>query len=102
MICICLISNLQCGCLSLQCKLPFLFVFSSVSSFHLYHLFIIYVSRGSVPSPRSKHVAAIYDDRLLLVFGGASKSKYLNDLYALDFEAVRCFPLKYFSICWPA
>ena len=45
--------------------------------------------RGSVPSPRSKHVAAIYDDRLLLVFGGASKSKFLNDLYALDFESVR-------------
>eukprot|EP00250_Pteridium_aquilinum_P012890 c21008_g1_i1 orf=658-2391(-) len=52
------------------------------------------LAMGSVPSPRSKHVAAIYDDRLLLVFGGASKSKYLNDLYALDFEAMEWSRLK--------
>lgn len=52
------------------------------------------LAMGSVPSPRSKHVAAIYDDRLLLVFGGSSKSKYLNDLYALDFDAMEWARLK--------
>ncbi|MCO5548403.1 hypothetical protein L7F22_001860 [Adiantum nelumboides] len=52
------------------------------------------LAMGSVPCPRSKHVAAIYDDRLLLVFSGVSKSKYLNDLYALDFEAMEWSRLK--------
>lgn len=33
----------------------------------------------------------MYDDRYLLIFGGASKSKPLNDLFALDFETVRWF-----------
>ncbi|GJN05056.1 hypothetical protein PR202_ga22655 [Eleusine coracana subsp. coracana] len=42
--------------------------------------------KGSGPSPRSNHVAALYDDRILLVFGGQSKSKTLNDIHALDFE----------------
>ncbi|KAL8142814.1 hypothetical protein V2J09_015846 [Rumex salicifolius] len=41
---------------------------------------------GARPSPRSNHVAAFYDDRTLFVFGGSSKSKTLNDFYALDFE----------------
>jgi len=44
--------------------------------------------RGAGPSPRSNHVAALYDDRILLIFGGHSKSKTLNDLYSLDFETV--------------
>jgi hypothetical protein len=44
--------------------------------------------RGSGPSPRTRHVATMYDDRYLLVFGGASKSKPLSDLFALDFETV--------------
>lgn len=44
--------------------------------------------RGSGPSPRTKHCATMYDDRYLLVFGGASKSKPLSDLFALDFETV--------------
>lgn len=43
---------------------------------------------GPGPSPRSNHVATLYDDRLLLVFGGASKSRTLNDLYSLDFETM--------------
>ncbi|CAA6654234.1 unnamed protein product [Spirodela intermedia] len=43
---------------------------------------------GAGPSPRSNHVAALYDDRILLVFGGQSKSKILNDLYSLDFETM--------------
>jgi hypothetical protein len=33
-------------------------------------------------------VAALYDDKTLFIFGGASKSKTLNDLYSLDFETV--------------
>ncbi|KAG8093155.1 hypothetical protein GUJ93_ZPchr0012g18874 [Zizania palustris] len=44
--------------------------------------------KGSGPSPRSNHVAALYDDRILLVFGGHSKSKTLNDLFSLDFETM--------------
>ncbi|XP_057957930.1 acyl-CoA-binding domain-containing protein 6 isoform X2 [Malania oleifera] len=43
---------------------------------------------GPGPSPRSNHVAALYDDRILLIFGGTSKSKTLNDLYSLDFETM--------------
>ncbi|KAL3812849.1 hypothetical protein ACJIZ3_014117 [Penstemon smallii] len=43
---------------------------------------------GPRPSPRSNHVATLYDDKMLLVFGGASKSRTLNDLYSLDFEAM--------------
>ncbi|XP_062174960.1 acyl-CoA-binding domain-containing protein 6 isoform X2 [Alnus glutinosa] len=43
---------------------------------------------GTGPSPRSNHVAALYDDRTLFIFGGASKSKTLNDLYSLDFETM--------------
>lgn len=43
---------------------------------------------GPGPSARCNHVAALYDDKLLLVFGGTSKSKSLNDLYSLDFETM--------------
>nr|XP_029116745.1 acyl-CoA-binding domain-containing protein 6 isoform X2 [Elaeis guineensis] len=43
---------------------------------------------GTGPSPRSNHVAALYDDRILFVFGGQSKSRILNDLYSLDFETM--------------
>ncbi|KAI3868818.1 hypothetical protein MKW92_013524 [Papaver armeniacum] len=43
---------------------------------------------GSKPSPRSNHVAALYDDRILFIFGGSSKSRTLNDLYSLDFETM--------------
>ncbi|KAH9575737.1 hypothetical protein CY35_01G126600 [Sphagnum magellanicum] len=49
---------------------------------------------GTGPSPRSKHVAAMYDDRFLLIFGGVSKSKPLNDIYALDFETMEWSRLK--------
>ncbi|KAF7048861.1 hypothetical protein CFC21_057522 [Triticum aestivum] len=44
--------------------------------------------KGAGPSPRSNHVAALYDDRILLIFGGESKSKTLNDVHALDFETM--------------
>lgn len=43
---------------------------------------------GPRPSPRSNHVAALYDEKILLVFGGVSKSHTLNDLYSLDFETM--------------
>ncbi|KAF7837858.1 acyl-CoA-binding domain-containing protein 4 [Senna tora] len=43
---------------------------------------------GPGPSPRSNHVAALYDDKILFIFGGASKSRTLNDLYSLDFETM--------------
>uniref|UniRef100_A0A6M2ENN7 Acyl-CoA-binding domain-containing protein n=1 Tax=Populus davidiana TaxID=266767 RepID=A0A6M2ENN7_9ROSI len=43
---------------------------------------------GTGPSPRSNHVAALYDDKNLLIFGGTSKSRTLNDLYSLDFETM--------------
>ncbi|KAG1326293.1 putative acyl-CoA-binding domain-containing protein 6 [Cocos nucifera] len=46
------------------------------------------INRGTGPSPRSNHVAALYDDRILFVFGGQSKSRILNDLYSLDFETM--------------
>ncbi|TVU49949.1 hypothetical protein EJB05_01296 [Eragrostis curvula] len=44
--------------------------------------------KGAGPSPRSNHVATLYDDRFLLIFGGHSKSKTLNDMYSLDFETM--------------
>lgn len=44
--------------------------------------------KGAGPSPRSNHVAALYDDRILLIFGGQTKSKTLNDVHALDFETM--------------
>jgi len=49
---------------------------------------------GAGPSPRSKHVAAIYNDRFLLIFGGASKRKALNDLFSLDFETMEWSKMK--------
>eukprot|EP00249_Psilotum_nudum_P002665 c15789_g2_i1 orf=215-2338(-) len=49
---------------------------------------------GSVPCPRSKHVAAMHGNQFLLVFGGASKSRALNDLYALDFETMEWSQIK--------
>lgn len=55
--------------------------------------------RGQAPSPRSNHVATLYDDKLLLVFGGTSKSRTLNDLYSLDFETVRMFGNWNFETC---
>jgi len=44
--------------------------------------------RGAAPCPRFNHVAALYDGKILFIFGGASKSRTLNDLYSLDFETV--------------
>lgn len=43
---------------------------------------------GPGPSARSNHVATLYDDKTLLIFGGTSKSRTLNDLYSLDFETM--------------
>lgn len=47
-----------------------------------------FMCRGPRPCSRSNHIAALYNDKMLFVFGGASKSSTLNDLYSLDFEAV--------------
>ncbi|THU62686.1 hypothetical protein C4D60_Mb01t07720 [Musa balbisiana] len=44
--------------------------------------------KGTGPSARSNHVAALHEDKLLFVFGGQSKSRILNDLYSLDFETM--------------
>ncbi|WOL03325.1 acyl-CoA-binding domain-containing protein 4 [Canna indica] len=44
--------------------------------------------KGTGPSARSNHVASLYKDKLLFVFGGQSKSRILNDLYSLDFETM--------------
>ncbi|KAI6693093.1 hypothetical protein NL676_020803 [Syzygium grande] len=43
---------------------------------------------GSGPSQRSNHVATLYEDKNLFIFGGSSKSRALNDLYSLDFETM--------------
>ncbi|KAK4405600.1 Monothiol glutaredoxin-S4 [Sesamum angolense] len=43
---------------------------------------------GPRPSARSNHIAALYNDKMLFIFGGSSKSRTLNDLYSLDFEAM--------------
>ncbi|XP_021290692.1 tip elongation aberrant protein 1 isoform X1 [Herrania umbratica] len=43
---------------------------------------------GTRPSPRANHVATLYDDKTLFIFGGVSKSRALNDLYSLDFETM--------------
>ncbi|KAK7245696.1 hypothetical protein RIF29_40545 [Crotalaria pallida] len=43
---------------------------------------------GTAPCARFNHVAALYDGKILFIFGGASKSKTLNDLYSLDFETM--------------
>lgn len=52
----------------------------------------IFIYRGAGPSARSNHVAALYEDKLLFVYGGQSKSKILSDFYSLDFETV-CQPI---------
>ncbi|URE04498.1 kelch repeat protein [Musa troglodytarum] len=44
--------------------------------------------KGTGPSARSNHVAALYEDKLLFIFGGQSKSRILNDLHSLDFETM--------------
>lgn len=62
-----------------------------------YHIFVVVPShelssstcdRGTGPCARANHVAALYDDKTLLIFGGSSKSKTLDDLYSLDFDSV--------------
>ncbi|THU67812.1 hypothetical protein C4D60_Mb05t28620 [Musa balbisiana] len=66
-------------------KLNDLFMFDLKS---LTWLPLHYNCRGTGPSARSNHVAALYEDKLLFIFGGHSKSKILNDLHSLDFETM--------------
>ncbi|CAI0626908.1 unnamed protein product [Linum tenue] len=51
-------------------------------------LWVPFCSTGARPSARSNHVAALCDRKTLLIFGGASKSRTLNDLYSLDFGSM--------------
>jgi hypothetical protein len=41
---------------------------------------------GSIPSPRSSHVAVLVDD-VMYVFGGWSGKTFLDDLYALQLSS---------------
>ncbi|XP_010524754.1 PREDICTED: acyl-CoA-binding domain-containing protein 4 [Tarenaya hassleriana] len=43
---------------------------------------------GTRPCARSNHVATLFDDKILFVFGGSAKNRTLNDLYSLDFETM--------------
>ncbi|KAL2609445.1 hypothetical protein R1flu_028018 [Riccia fluitans] len=49
---------------------------------------------GNGPSPRTRHIAEMYDDRFLLIFGGATRSRISNDIFALDFETMEWLRLK--------
>ncbi|CAM6085031.1 unnamed protein product [Calypogeia fissa] len=49
---------------------------------------------GKGPSPRARHVAEMYDDRFLVVFGGETRSKISSDIYALDFDNMEWSKLK--------
>ncbi|BBN19454.1 hypothetical protein MPTK1_8g10800 [Marchantia polymorpha subsp. ruderalis] len=49
---------------------------------------------GNGPSPRTKHIAEMYDDRFLLIFGGVTRSKISNDIFALDFDTMEWSRLK--------
>ncbi|XP_020220693.1 acyl-CoA-binding domain-containing protein 6 isoform X1 [Cajanus cajan] len=49
---------------------------------------------GAAPCPRFNHVAALYDGKILFIFGGASKSRTLNDLYSLDFGTMEWSRIK--------
>ncbi|CAH1450859.1 unnamed protein product [Lactuca virosa] len=53
---------------------------------------------ATTPTSGYSHVAALYDDKLLLVFGRTSKSKSLNDLYSLDFETVMWSRIKWYIV----
>ncbi|KAF9596135.1 hypothetical protein IFM89_007188 [Coptis chinensis] len=55
---------------------------------------------GTRPSPRSNHVAALHDDRILYIFGGTSKSRTLNDLYSLDFETYFEVIFSFLQMIW--
>lgn len=59
-----------------------------------------YLCRGTRPSPRSNHVATLYDDKTLFIFGGASKSRTLNDMYSLDFETVCKSFYSFLAMCY--
>ena len=75
-------------------SLPFSFTLLEMLDVFFFLHFLIYV-RGTGPSARSNHVAALYDDKTLLIFGGTSKSRTLNDLYSLDFETVCKYAFHY-------
>lgn len=44
--------------------------------------------RGSPPTPRSDHAAAVHAERYLLIFGGGSHATCFDDLHVLDLQTV--------------
>jgi len=53
---------------------------------------------GSIPTPRADHSAVIYGSTMW-VFGGASNTGYLNDLYSFNIETVKQSNIKtYYSL----
>lgn len=44
--------------------------------------------RGSPPTPRSNHAAAVHAERYLLIFGGGSHATCFDDLHVLDLQTV--------------
>ncbi|KAI0285814.1 hypothetical protein BGY98DRAFT_1130344, partial [Russula aff. rugulosa BPL654] len=48
---------------------------------------------GSIPSPRGSHTAVLVDD-VMYVFGGLSRTKALDDLYALQLSTQRWFKFR--------
>lgn len=63
-----------------------------------FFVFFCLNTRGTRPCARSNHVATLFDDKILFVFGGSGKNKTLNDLYSLDFETVMLFFLSLFVL----
>ncbi|PON88272.1 BTB-kelch protein [Trema orientale] len=51
---------------------------------------------GTGPSPRSNHTAALYDDKTLYIFGGASKSRTLNDLYEVSIHHLELVAVEFY------
>lgn len=42
---------------------------------------------GPSPTPRSAHVACVFEDRYLVVFGGGSVARCYNDLWVFDTQS---------------
>lgn len=84
-------------------NLPFSFTLVGILDGLFFSLYFLIHVRGTGPSARSNHVAALYDDKTLFIFGGTSKSRTLNDLYSLDFETVckYAFHCKISQVCHP-
>jgi len=49
---------------------------------------VLSTCRGSPPTPRSDHAAAVHAERYLLIFGGGSHATCFDDLHVLDLQTV--------------